>query len=575
MVQADHFYEFGPFRLIPKSRTLLRENEIVHLTAKAFDLLLTLVENRGVLMKRSVLIDALWPNSFVEDGNLTQNIFILRQTIGDGVKGQRYISTRQGEGYCFVAPIKEYGGRDTLSPPKRPAATSIGVLPLKLLGPNKTLEFLGDGMADAITTALSNSDHIIVRPIATSSSVGQSLIAIGQELKVASVLEGTIQQVEERIRVSVKLIRTEDGAVMWGDRFDHTVTDIFNVQDSIARQVARALHTKLGTDPSKSRSKIHSKSIEAYHLYTKGRYFCDKRMEEPIKKGIECLQQAVTLDPNFAIAHAGIADAYALLGEYLFLDPRIAFPAAKAAALRALEIDANLAEAHSALAEVSLFYDWNLEEAEREIKLALEIDPNYSSAHHCYAWLLMVQKRFDEVSEKVIQAQKKDPMSVQLRTLFGLPFYFNRQYDQAIEHFQQALDMDPNFIPARNYLGHALSGKQLFHEALREFESGLQSRFQQTKTSQGYTHAMLGQRDEALKALDALNELSKQRYASSFCIATVYAGLDDREQVIRYLYKAYEERDSWLVFLSIGPAFDKVRDDARFADLLKRLGLPV
>lgn len=425
MMLADTYYDFGPFRLLPAARMLLREGQPVALTSKVFDLLVVLVENRGALLERNFLMNMLWPDAIVEEGNLTQCVFVLRKALGDSHSETAYIVTVPGRGYRFVAPVTEAAGRVNVSGLAQindgsqtiSHTTSLAALPLKLLGLGQTAALLGTGIADAIITSLSRNSRLIVRPttaVLKYAEIGKDPIVAGRELRVDLVLDGTLQHVGERIRVSMQLVKVTSGVTLWADRFDATFTDVFAVQDAIAAQVAEALRPQIGS-ASGRRSEGRTDNIEVYQLYIKGRYFWDKRSDAGLTRALECAREMIRLDPNFAGAWVGLADSCALLAEYLFRDPQAMFKEAKSAALKALELDDELADGHASLAEAILYYDWNWAEAEREYKLAIKLNPNYSSAFLFYAWLLLTQGRFDEASQSLRRAQRIDPGSLTLR----------------------------------------------------------------------------------------------------------------------------------------------------------------
>jgi DNA-binding winged helix-turn-helix (wHTH) protein/tetratricopeptide (TPR) repeat protein len=582
MMLADSYYDFGPFRLLPSSRVLLREGRPVALTAKVFDLLVALVENRGALVERNILMNMLWPDTIVEEGNLTQCVFMLRKALGDSHGETTYIATVPGRGYCFVALVTESAGRvDTpgLSQANdRPGTirptTSLAVLPLKLLGMDQTAGLLGTGIADAIITCLSRNSRLIVRPttaVLKYSEIGKDPALAGRELRVDLVLDGTLQHVGERIRVSVQIIKVTNGVTLWADHFDATFTDIFAVQDAIAAQVAQELRLEIGGADGR-RGEGRTDNIEVYQLYVKGRYFWDKRSEAGLTRAMECAREMIRLDPNFAGGWVGLADSCALLAEYLFRDPQVMFPEAGSAALKALELDHELAEAHASLAEVHLYHDWDWVAAEREYKLAISLNPNYSSAFHFYAWFLFTQGRFVESLQILRRAQRIDPGSLTLKTVMGLPHYYQRQYERAIEHYSQALEMDADFAQAHYYLGESLIMQGRFDEAVAAFRRVATVHPQQAQALEAFAHARAGREDEARQILRGLEELAGAKYISRYCLARIHAGLRDFEKAFAQLERGLAERACWMIFLRIDPFLDELRNDPRFAALLDQVG---
>jgi TolB-like protein/Flp pilus assembly protein TadD len=580
--QSYNGYQFGSFYLDPVNRNLFRGASRIHLTPKVFSTLLFLVQNSGRLVKKEEIIGAVWPESFVEESNLNQNIFVLRKALGER-PGQKYILTVQTQGFRFIAPVKELkDGNPHLQDREvsGQAATSakirsLAILPFKYLGPTSSDQYLGYGIADALVMRLSGSRELIVRPttaVLKYNVLEQDPVAAGLELNVDAVIDGTIQLIADRIRVTVQLIKVYDGATVWADKFDEEFTNIFALQDLISEQVVKKLPLKLSLSEHDQLMKGRTADTEAYKLYLKGRYFWEKRTKAALLKSLEYFDEAIRRDPVYALAYTGIADSYILLGQYLFFSPEETLPKAKASALKALAINDSLAEAHASLGETLLYYDWSHAEAEKAYRRALELNPNYASAYHWYAWFLMGEERFDEALLIIKRAQELDPFSLELNTSLGLPFYFMRRYDLAIEQFDETLEMDPSFTNAHYYKGSALVHKGMYEEAIAEYQRGGTSEYlSQTVAVLGYAQAMSGRVDEAMNALNTLKAFSEKRYISPYSMAIVHTGLGDSDEAFRWLEKAYTERAAWLIWLKIDPFMDPLRDDPRFHDLLTRI----
>src|SRR5215813_11567016 len=362
-------YEFGPYKLLPLERLLLRHSKPVSLTPKVLETLLVFVRNRGKLLSKDDLMKTLWPDTVVEEGNLTQNIFMLRRILGENPKDHQYLVTVPLQGYCFVANVREVfdaepknGNAAREFESTRVPQTICAVLPFTLLNaPNNEL-FRGVGMADTLITKLSGLKKLVVRPTSAVLHYAEAkddVLAVGRELHVGSILDGTIQHTDNQIRVNVQLIDVNDGKTIWAAGFDEKYSNIFAVQDCIANQVARALQIKLTGTEKQQLTKSSTKNIDAYTLYIKGRYFWDSRTEQGLLKGLQFAREVIAVDEQNALAHVGLADSYSLLGEYLYLAPERAFPAARTAALRALELDPTLAEAYASFPQVEFSHDWN------------------------------------------------------------------------------------------------------------------------------------------------------------------------------------------------------------------------
>jgi tetratricopeptide (TPR) repeat protein len=403
----------------------------------------------------------------------------------------------------------------------------------------------------------------------------RDMLATGRELGVDVVLDGRIQRAGERIRVTMQLIRVHDAVTLWAEKFDENFTDIFEVQDSISEQVMRALALQLTSDEQKLVTKRYTESVEAFQLYIKGRHYWNKRTVEGLKRGMAYAQQAIDIDPTYTIAYIGVADSYNLLAGYAGLAPKETFPKAKAAALRAQEIDDTLAEAETSLGFVSYRYEWDWAGAEQRFKRAIELKPDYPTAHHWYGEYLAALGRFPESIFELEYAQQLDPLSLPINTDLGQSLYFAGQYDQAIVQLHKTLEMGQSFVRAHVLLGAAYEQKKLYAEAIATLQRARAISAENPLVVGGLGHACAkaGRMDEAHAALDELLTLSSQRYVSPFNIALIYAGLGDQESALEWLEKAYENRDVWLVWLRVNPRFRHLRTQPRFTELLRRIGL--
>jgi serine/threonine protein kinase/TolB-like protein/Tfp pilus assembly protein PilF len=456
------------------------------------------------------------------------------------------------------------------------AIDSLAVLPLQNASADPNMEYLSDGITESIINSLSQLPQLRVMARSTVFCYkGREVDSreVGRELGVRAVMMGRVLQLNDNLIIKTELVDALDGSQLWGEQYKRKSSDIFELQEEISADISGKLRLKLTGEEKKLLAKRHTDNTEAYQLYLKGRYYLGKMTSAGLKRGIEYFTQAIEVDPAFALAFAGLADAYYGLSA-AHLPPREAMPKARAAAMKALQIDDTLAEAHASLALVLAFYDWDWTGAEREYKRAIELTPGYASAHHWYGWYLALMGRLEESTRELKQAQELDPLSLEINSDLGLSFFLGRQYDQAIEQFLKAIEMDPNFIWGRFFLAWAYEQKGLLAQAIAEYKQLAQlDETPVIRASLGYTYALAGELDEARKVLDELTEDSQRRHVSSYDFTILYAALGDRDHAFDCLEKSYESRSEALVWLKVDPRLDSLRADARFMDLLQRVGL--
>ena len=457
------------------------------------------------------------------------------------------------------------------------AIESIAVLPFQNRSTEPDTEYLSDGLAESLIYRLSQLPNLKVSP---TSSVfrykGKEIdpVKVGQELGVNAVLSGRIVQRGDNLTISAELVDVRYNKLLWGEQYDRKMSDLIVTQREIAREIVEKLKLKVSGE-EKGLAKHYTESNEAFQLYLKGRFYWNKRTGEALRKSVEYFNQAIEKDPSFALAYAGLADCYVVPANRL--PPREAMPKAKAAALRALELDETLAEAHTSLARVLATYDWNWTSAEKEYKRAIELNPRYAIAHQWYGgWFQVRGHRNEAIAERKL-AQELDPLSPIVNFELGLAFYYARDYDQAIEQFQKTLELDQNFPPAQQFLPAAYEQKRMYGEAIAGFKKAIPltggSEWSLTRSGLGHIYAVLGKKSEALAVLDELKQLSAQEYIPATSIALIYAGLGEKDQAFAWLEKGYEERSFQMQWLTVEPRWDSLRSDPRFADLVRRVGL--
>ena len=570
---APHIYEFGDFRIDAAKALLVRKGEPVALTPKVFETLLYLVRRQGDLVEKDELIRAVWPDTVVEENNLNQNISTLRRVLGESRGENRYIVTVPGRGYRFVASVR--------TPPVSAAAPStrtLAVLPFKPLTADLRDEALEMGMADTLIARLSSSRGTTVRPLSSVRKYGsleQDALAAGRELAVESVLDGSIQRNGNHIRVTARLVQVSDGTSLWAGTFDEEFTDVFAVQDTISEKVAAALALGLSQEEKQRLTRRYTENVEAYHCYLKGRYQIGKVTRPAITKGIEFFQQAIDIDPTYALAFAGVAEAYRRLPITSDVAPMEAFPRAKAAALKALEIDENITDAHLALGFIRLWFDWDWAGADREFKRAIELNPSSGEAHMGYAALLSAVGRHREAVTEGQRAIDADPLSLLVNANQAQFLHWARRDDEARLQADKTLEMDAGFWIAHLALGrvHIQAGE--YEKAIAALTKARDSSGGNSETISliGYAWARAGDRAQALAVVDELKSRFAGRYLPPHSIAVIYHGLGDKDETFKWLENAYDERDVRLTFLKIDPKWDAIRSEPQFGALLRGMGL--
>jgi tetratricopeptide (TPR) repeat protein len=397
---------------------------------------------------------------------------------------------------------------------------------------------------------------------------------VGHELRVDALVEGKIQRAGDRIRITVQLLRVRDGASLWAKAFDEQFTNIFAVQDSVAQQVARALPLTLSSEEAKGLTRRDTNNAQAYQLYLKGRYFRSKRTSDGLTKAVEHFEQAIELDPAYALAYAGLADSFASWSNFTIIPSRDAYLKARAAALKSLELDQTLADAHTTLGVVSLFYDWDWPAAERAFTRAIALEPDDATGHRHYGLGLMWRGRFDDALREIQRARELAPVDLEIHHNKAMVLYWARDYDQAILEARKTLEMDPHFPQAHRTIAKALVEKGLYDQAIPAFHDAIGLGGSQIlKAELGHAYAVSGQRGEARKILEELKDLAKRRHVSPYDMAILHLGLGETDEAFDWLEKSYAQRERWMLQLEVAPFLDPLRSDARFADLVRRVGV--
>ena len=462
--------------------------------------------------------------------------------------------------------------------PNKTKGKSIAVLPFTDMSPEKNQEYFCEGMAEELIDALTK---VVGLRVASRTSAfqfkekGYDISEVGKKLNVQSILEGSIRKAGVKLRITAQLVDVSNGYHIWSEKYDREMEDIFTIQDEISVAIVDNLKVKLFKEEKIKLIKRYTDDSEAYDLYLKGRYFWIRRYEGGLQKGLEYFNQTVKKDPSYAPAYAGIADSLSVLGLLGWLPPKEAFPKAKENALKALDIDDMLAEAYTSLGWINYLYDWDWIVAEKTLKRALEIDPQYAIGHFFYALFLTWMSRFEEATAEIMKALEVEPLSLLLNVTLGLIFYFKRQYDEAIEQCLKTLEMETNYLLSNFYLGAGYMGKGMLKETISAFEKAvaLSGESPYFLGFLGCAYAMSGQKVKARKILHQLYEISKKRYVSFYYRALIYWGLGDKDQLFKCFERAYMDREPLLVFIKSFPLFVSIHSEPRFSDLLKKIGL--
>ncbi|MGA8214266.1 MAG: winged helix-turn-helix domain-containing protein [Candidatus Sulfotelmatobacter sp.] len=626
---SSNLYQFGEFCLDPQSRVLRRGGTTVPLTPKAFDVLFLLIQNAGRIVTKDELMKAVWPDSFVEESNLTQTIFMVRKAL-DETADRRYILTVQGQGYQFLVPVTEADRNGPKieapmaapdarsvpeiqlhSPPRardwrwaviasaavvllllvvvsiwlwrsrhgaaeQPGRTMLAVLPFENFTGDPGQDYFSDGLTEEMISQLGNLDPAHLGVIARTSVMHYkdsrvSIPQIDKDLGVQYVIEGSVRRDAERVRITAQLIQVKDQSHLWAREYDRDLGHLLELQAEIAREVANEIEFSLiGRRPIEAARDAAApvpgaKSYEAYDLYLKGRYFWNKRTAEGFRQAADYFQQVIDEDPNYGRAYAGLADTFTLMSTWYVGPQNELMPKARTAALRALELNESLAEAHASLALIRENYDYDWPGSEKEFRRAIQLDPQYATAHQWYAEFLSWQGRFEEAFAESERARQLDPLSLIIATDHARILYNSHQYESAVKQYGSVLELDPNFhyaryamIPCYLQLGRydeAIDGINRW--AVREEGSW----FWAWKAA---VYGRSGHAEEARQALVKLEQVSGSRAERTPALIVAYAGTGQKERVIELLQKAYSEHSNAVVQIKVDPMYDPIRNDPRF-----------
>ena len=602
---------FGSYEVDLRAGELRKKGFKIKLQEKPFQILAALLEQPGELVTRKELQERLWSaDTFVDfDGSLNAAVGKLREALSDSAENPRFVETLPRRGYRFVAPVEKHVSAapvatDSRTPPRSnaegeqlpvaqdgvnvsrvgpvfaPHDKSIAVLPFENLSSESEQEYFCDGITEELINALTQVEGL--RVVARTSAFAfkrlhRDIRKIGEALNVGLVVEGTVRKAGDRLRITAQLINVLSGYHLWSQQYDRKLKDVFAIQEEIAQAIVKALRIRLVGQLNRSLVNKYTDNLEAYDLYFKGLHRWHKQTKEEMKRACRYFEQAVQTDPNYVPACVGLSDCYRLLGFWGALSPQEVMPKAKTAAVKALEIDDTIGEAHRALAGVKGLYDWDdWPGTEREYLRAIELNPADAITRQSYAIVYLAPMgRLDEAIEQMRVAEEIDPLSPFHCTIVGWALYLAGRYAEAIEQCRKALRLDPNFHLAHLVKGWAYEQKSGFEEALDSFENARSSAgsIPLVLGSLAHCHALGGATKEATKLLDDLKGMSTERYVPPLEIAVIYAGLREKDLALEWLNKAYADRTPRLTLFRVDPRFDSLRTEPQFTVLLNKMGL--
>jgi len=622
-------FQFADFELDLTRYELCRAGSPVKLEKIPLELLILLIRRNGELVSREEIIEKLWGKDVFVDTEQGINTAIrkIRQALHDDAEEPHFVQTVVGRGYRFIPAVHEEAPGPEQGPPSEaaPAAAissprpgsrarrawmvvalvlvaalvalgvravrgrlfsraappmrSLAVLPLENLSGDPAQEYFADGLTDELITQLAKQRllRVISRMSVMHYKASKKTIPeIARELNVDAVVEGSVSRDGNSVRVRAQLIYAPTDEHLWAESFTREMRDLLALQEDVASAIAHQVQAQLVPETVRAGVRPHRVEPAVIEAYLRGRAAWNRRNEGGLREAVGLFQQAVALDPSYAPAYSGLADSYTTLGYFGYLSPQESFPPARTAAEKALQLDPTLAEPHASLAYIRFYYDWDWKGTEQEFHRALLLNPNYATAHHWFSVYLTAMGRPAEAMAELRKAQNLDPLSPAIQTDIGFQLYYSRRYDEAIRHLTSTLEMNPNLPLAHLWLGRSYQDKGMYAEALGEFAQAEKAmrHWLPAIAARGMVLGLAGKRQEARTVLNEMRELAKKRYVTAYGVALVYAGLGDKDQAFLWLQRGIDERTHWLVWTKLDPRWNRLRDDPRFEDLLRRVGLP-
>ena len=564
MTERPSLLEFGPFRLDARRRLVWKGDALLEVPPKAAELLAVLAGEKGEVVPKEELLRRVWPDTFVEEANLSVNVSILRKALGDQPDGSPWIQTIPRRGYRFLGAVRAPSA----------APRSLAVLPFRSIGGDEADHALGLGMADALITRLAATGRVAVRPTGAVRRFAETdvdPVEAGRQLEVDAVLDGRLQRSGSRLRLTLQLVPTTGGAPLWADRFDEEFTHLFAVEDAVAERVASALVAELSAEEKQRLGRRPTESLEAYQAYCRGRYFWGRFSRPWVEKAMLCFHEAAALDPRYALPHAGLADAFLVAGWAGALPPLQAWALAAESSRQALALDDGLPEPHVSAGFLRLLQDWDWDGAERELRRAVALAPESTAPHQWLGLLLDLRGRRDEAARALGRAEELDPLSMVVSALVGLHHAFGGDHEQELAHARRTLELDPHQFLGHWAVGSALQSLGRHEEAVAEHRQALAlaegSGFMRPVLARSL--ALAGRGDEARALLASAGTAESSPYQR----ATVHLALGETARALDLLASSADGRDPWIVILAVDPLMRPLRGHPGYESLVARLGL--
>src|SRR5216684_2391016 len=570
IIRSGRSVRFGQFEMDEHAGELRKEGIKVRLQEQPLQILQILLEHPGEVVTREELRKRVWPtDTFVDfDHGINNAIKRLREALADSAETPKFVETVARRGYRFIGRLEATAG----------GMESLAVLPLENLSHDPEQEYFADGLTDSLITQLARISALRVVSRTTAmhyKRIHRPLPEIARELGVSKIVEGTVQRSGGRVRVTAQLVEASTDTHLWADSYERDLRDVLSLQSELARAIVKEVQVKLTPQEQAHLARANRVDPEAYDAYLKGRYYSQRR-GDALRKGVQCFEHAIEKDPTFAAAYAGLADCLSLLGWWAFVPPAEGCGKAKEVALKAIQLDENLGEAHASLAWATVHYDYDFALAEREYRKCIELSPRHATGHQWFGLYLTMVGCHEEGLEALKTAIRLDPFVPIINGCLAWGYWLARRQDDHIEQLEKTLELDPNFAPVNWGLGLGYLEKGMYEPAIAAMQKSVQlsQRAPIFVSLLGEAYAVAGRREDAQEILDELKETAKQRYVTPYVLARIFTALNEKDEAFRLLEKAFREHAAWTAFMKSDPRLDNLRSDPRFGDLLRRMNFP-